>query len=127
MCIRDRLFTAPNLIEFLPFPDERGLAAADQNLSSQSPGIIIGGHYRTISTGTHEHEVFALRSLGKRAILAKEITGFANRPNNIRLGPAAVSSVERYDFMVRFVESRTDQVIHRGKKKKKVFGAGAFD
>src|SRR5262249_17106170 len=43
----------PDIGRLLPLTHEGSVFAIDQNLSGQRPGVIVGGHYRPISSGAH--------------------------------------------------------------------------
>src|SRR5580704_5659195 len=106
---------APNLIlEAIAVSDNMHVCAIDHDFGRARAAVVVRRHHESISTGTHHREQVALSRLGHLTLAREEIAALAYRPHDIRgHGFAGLRAIYRDDLVIRLVEHRPNQIVHR--------------
>ena len=81
----------------------------------------------SVGTGAEQRQQIALRHRRQRAVPAKAIRRFADRPDHVGGNEPAAALFDGNDFVVGIVESGPDQIVHGGVHDDEVFPSGLFD
>ena len=92
-----------------------------QHFGRARAGVVVGCLSESIGAGRCDSEVIAGIRRRHAAIAREEIAGLADRPHNVRHDLGRCSRLERKNFVMRFVERRTNQIVHCGIDNDKFF------
>src|ERR1700752_223956 len=99
----------------LPAAHDRVPVAVDQNLGGARSRVVVGRHDEAVGAGApYRPEVF-LVDAGQLAILGEKVARLTDRADyvdGLALAPLA-RLVDGNDLVIRAVERRPDQVVHR--------------
>ena len=108
----------------------RVLVVLDQHFRHQRPGVVGAGLHRAVGARGHDRQEIAGLGLGQLAVEREIIAGFADRTDHVGGDDARALGglADRQDVVMRLVQRRADQIVHRGIDDDEILGvAGLHD
>src|SRR5580692_5252691 len=93
--------------------NEAGPSPFDQHLGGARPGVVVGALRHAVGAGIEQSHQIAGFYGGEHAVAGEEVAGFAHRADDVQDARTARAPANRHNLVVRLVERRANQVVHR--------------
>src|ERR1035437_2750957 len=107
-------FAADQVLVILALPDDAPGGAFHQHFRRAGARVVIRTQHEAIGSGGRDREEIAGHGIGHGAIAGQEIAGFADGSHDIHGDARQRVLAQREDLVVRAIERRSDEIVHRG-------------